>query len=232
MLSVDWDYFICVQRHNWGSYAESKRTINDLWYKRYLQLKLNGEDIQRCFSLSPDADRFWERVRKIFQIAKGTRAYVSDSHAVAYDVARADGCDTVYLFDAHADLGYGGLSSLNFEVNCANWLGKLLKSGQVKAANVIYSPYTKEQADDFPEQNQAYAIRYLSLEELEQSPETIAVDVVHICRSGAWTPPWYDGKFWQFVKRLECPYRVIDCPPRRWDPQNISFSDQINYLLA
>ena len=41
-------------------------------------------------------------------------------------------------------LGYGGLASLHFELNCANWLGKLFKDNIVKRANIFYSPYTLE----------------------------------------------------------------------------------------
>ena len=37
---------------------------------------------------------------------------------LSYSVAKDNGCSNVYLFDAHADLGYGGLPSLNFELNC------------------------------------------------------------------------------------------------------------------
>jgi hypothetical protein len=44
------------------------------------------------------------------------------------------------LFDSHADFGYGGLLSLDFEVNCSNWLGKLLKEKQIEQAHIIYSP--------------------------------------------------------------------------------------------
>ena len=57
--------------------------------------------------------------------------------------SKENNCTMVYLFDAHADLGYGGLSSLDFEVNCSNRL-QILKEKQIKEANIFYSPYTTE----------------------------------------------------------------------------------------
>lgn len=184
---------------------------------------------------------------------------------------------TVYLFDAHSDLGYGGLSALSFEANCSNWLGKLLKDKQINAANIFYSPYTAEKPEHFKAMSSIYNIRYCDFYDLEKnaampinqritgnadqdisSPmkqsmavnvnqsistcknqkdigdvgQAIPVHAVHICRSGAWTPPWLDNEFTRFVDALGLPYKVINCPERKWNPDNISFSDQIDYLMA
>jgi hypothetical protein len=133
------------------------------------------------------------------------------------------------LFDSHADLGYGGLSSLNFEVNCSNWLGKLLKDNMIDKANIIYSLFTAEKPEYFKSINNTYNVGYYSLDDLDKNIRTSAV---HICRSGAWTPPWLDERFNQFVDALGIPYKIMSCPERKWDPANISFSDQINYLMA
>lgn len=229
LLSVDWDYFIDTQKENWGSYIENNKNIVNLWYKRYIQWNERGKNIEKSFKLSSDVNSFWDRIKKNFQFNKGVQVYVSDSHALSYDIAKNNGCSMVYLFDAHADLGYGGLASLNFEVNCANWLGKLLKNNIVKEANIIYSPFTTESPEDFKQINNAYAVQFTSLNALKKKYE---VPVVHICRSGAWTPPWFDEKFFQFINNLEIPYKVSDCPPRKWDTKNISFGDQIYYLMA
>jgi hypothetical protein len=57
LLSIDWDYFVYT-RDNWGSYLENNRSITDLWYKRYIQAKARGEDIQKAFQLSLELDAF------------------------------------------------------------------------------------------------------------------------------------------------------------------------------
>lgn len=229
LLSVDWDYFIYTQKENWGSYIENNKNIINLWYKRYIQSEAKGKNIKKDFQLSLNVDEFWEEIKKYFEFKKNIKVYVSDSHALSYDIAKENGCNRVYLFDAHSDLGYGGLSSLNFEVNCSNWLGKLLKSKLVEEANIIYSPYTAEKPEYFKAMNSVFNIQYPSLKDLKKE---IDISAIHICRSGAWTPPWFDERFFQFIKELGVPYKIIDCPTRKWDTKNISFSDEIYYLMA
>ena len=229
LLSIDWDYFIYSQNGNLGSFSENKTAIIDLWYKRYLKLNKDGRDIQKIFRLSTDVDHFWDRIKTTFRLKEDIKAYVSDSHALSYDIAESNGCSSVYLFDAHSDLGYGGLSSLNFEVNCANWLGKLLKNNRVNEANIVYSPFSMEKPGYFSLMNKIYNIRYPSVDDL--NPE-INIEAIHICRSGAWTPPWFDERFLQFVKDSGVPYKISDCPARKWDIKNMSLSDQIYYMMA
>ncbi|NLY43509.1 MAG: arginase [Clostridiaceae bacterium] len=229
LLSIDWDYFIYTQKENWGSYIENTNNMLNLWYKRYIQAKARGMDIQKSFQLSSEVRTFWDKIKKHFIFEEGIKAYVSDSHALSYDIAKDQGCNTVYIFDSHADLGYSGLSSLNFEVNCANWLGKLLKDKLITEANIIYSPYTIEKPEYFKTINSIFNIHYPSFDDLDKK---IKVSAVHICRSGAWTPPWFDEDFNQFVNDLRIPYEIIDCPSRDWNTENISFSDQVFYLMA
>jgi len=229
LLSIDWDYFIYTTQANWGSYLENKKSLLDLWYKRYLQGKARGKDIQKAFQLSAEVDTFWSKIKQYFKFVKNIKAYVSDSHALSYEIAKENNCKIVYLFDAHADLGYGGLASLNFEVNCSNWLGKLLKEKQIKEANIFYSPYTAEKPEHFKPMNNIYNIKYWDFNNWDKC---IVVSVIHLCRSGAWTPPWLDNKFTQFINALGISYKTVNCPERKWDTANLSLSDQINYLMA
>ncbi|HHW21476.1 MAG TPA: arginase [Clostridiaceae bacterium] len=229
LLSVDWDYFIYTCKDDWGSLIENSKSLVDLWYKRYLQEKARGRDIQASFRLSSERDTFWKRIKERFCFDKDTKAYVTDSHVWSYRLAKETNCRIVCLFDAHSDLGYGGLSALSFEVNCSNWLGKLLKEKQVYKAHIFYSPYTREKPEHFKPFNKIYNISYDHFEEWD---ENLRVSVIHICRSGAWTPPWLDNKFYGFIEAMGLPYAIIDCPKRIWKPENISLSDQINYLMA
>ena len=229
LLSIDWDYFINNPNPNSYSYTENQKTIVDLWYKRYLKMNEDGKDIRKFFKLSPSVDTFWSSIFRSFLLKQGIPAYLSDSHALSYTIAELHECSTVYLFDAHSDLGYGGLSSLDFEVNCANWLGKLLKSGRVKEANILYSPFTAEKPEYFGAMNRTFNIRYLSFEDIRP---IIKIDALHICRSGAWTPPWLDFRFNQFTDDSGLEFQTINCPERKWDVKNMTFSNEIYYLLA
>lgn len=285
LLSVDWDYFVYTQ-HTLGLYMENERSLDELWYKRYIQAMARGKDIKKAFQLSPEVDTFWDRIKQRFKFVDGIKAYVSDSHALSYKIAKENHCNVVYLFDTHSDLGYGGLSSLNYDVNCSNWLGKLLKDKQIKEANIIYSPYTAEKPEHFKLMNRIYNIRYYDFNDLNvindpndhydfndcndfnypydlndmdlgdlsdpsgpsdlNAPDNLAhldnsdkyidkyieISVIHICRSGAWAPPWLDNNFIKFIDALGLPYEVVDCPKRKWDPVHISLSKQIDYLLA
>ncbi len=227
LLSIDWDYFISTENQEIISNLENERTIVDEWYKKYFQLKLQGKNIQNSFRLSSEVDSFWDRIKQIFIFNKNTKVYVSDSHVLSYDIAKKFQCTDIYLFDAHSDLGYGG--SLSLDVNCANWLGFLLKEQVVKSANIIYSPFTKEKPEFFKHYNRVFDIKYLEIQDLHNKVNTA---VIHICRSGAWTPPWYDQNFVKFLNALGLEYQVINCPVRRWKPSNLNFADQIQYLLA
>jgi len=229
LLSIDWDYFVCTPNGNMSSCIENQKTILDLWYKRYIRMTEGGKDIRNFFKLSASVDTFWSKISKTFRLKKGIPAYLSDSHALSYKIAELHGCNTVYLFDAHSDLGYGGFSSLDFEVNCANWLGKLLKNGLIREANVIYSPFTAEKPEHFSTMNRVFHIRYPSVEEIKPA---IDVDALHICRSGAWTPPWFDEKFYRFAGESGAAFHTIDCPARKWDTTNMTFSDEIYYRMA
>ncbi|NEU05901.1 arginase [Clostridium senegalense] len=228
LLSVDWDYFVYTQKENWGSYIENNRNVINLWYKRYIQCRNRGKSIEKSFELSKNANIFWNKIKRNFKFDKNLKVYISDSHVLSYDIAKKYDCNEVYLFDAHSDLGYGGLSSLNFEVNCANWLGKLLKNNIINKANIIYSPYTTEKPEYFKEIKNKYNVNFIDIDDLEKD---IYVPSLHICRSGAWTPPWFDEDFKKFIDELKVPYKIVDCPKRNWSPENLSFSDAIYYLM-
>ena len=229
LLSVDWDYFILNKDRSFGSYLENKRTTVDLWYKRYIQCRKRNESLYNYFKLDSYFNIFWDKIRKIFTLDNRINVYVSDSHKISYYIAKNFSCDTVYLFDAHADLGYTADNFSAFEVNCSNWLGKLLVEGIVKKAYIIHSPYTYEKPDDFKHMNSKFDIVYLQPEDLNTK---IKVFTLHICRSGAWTPPWYDNEFMEFINNLGLSYKLIDCPKREWNTQNITLSDELYYMMA
>lgn len=230
LLSIDWDYFVATKEENWGSFTESKKGLVDLWYKRYLKAKAEGTDLQDMYKLSPAWRTFWQRLEGRFTMDEDTKMYVTDSHLWSYKIAKKHDCRTVCLFDSHADLGYGGLSSLDFEVNCSNWLGRLLKDEHSENAHIVYSPHTLEKPEHFQEINSMYTITYYT--NLDDLDGPFNVSAIHVCRSGAWTPPWFDDKFVMFVEALGKEYEVIDCPKRKWDTKSLSLSRQIAYLFA
>ena len=228
LITIDWDYFMpYISKFN-VSCLENKRNIQNNWYKLYLENKMNGIDITKTMKTGQALEGFWEKINNVFNIAKKCNLIVSDSHKIAYRVAKEIQCDKVYNFDSHTDLGYGGLESLDFEVNCANWLGRLLKDNIIKCANIILSPYTGENRSEFKELNMKYLVKYNTIDEIA---EDSIIDTIHICRSGAWTPPWLDNEFFSFINYNGMEIKYIEFEKRNWDIKNITLADKIEYMI-
>lgn len=232
LLSIDWDYFIPIKEEWTGSYIENRRNIIGLWYKRYIRGEQYGENIENYLYVDKEAKEFWENIKKIFLFTKSTPIYISESHKISYKIAKKYNCTEVISFDAHSDLGYGGLQSLDYEVNCANWLGKLLKEGTIKTAKIIYSKYTMECKEQFEEITNNYDVKFKKFK-CDCDNNIIKRDIcaIHICRSGAWTPPWLDNKFFEFVKRCNFNYKNIDCNKREWNVDKLTLADKLTYLM-
>ncbi|OFI04985.1 hypothetical protein CLOACE_20010 [Clostridium acetireducens DSM 10703] len=228
LLSIDWDYFIPIKREWCGSYIENNKNKVILWYKRYIEYKRRGYDLQTLIKVDSRVNYFWKNIKRYFIFNKNTKVFVSDSHKFSYSIAKKNKCLNVYNFDAHSDLGYGGLKSLNFELNCGNWLGKLLKDNIIKGANIIYSPYTYESKEEFEEINNTYNVEYLELKDINKIP----ISFIHICRSGTWTPPWLDDKFEKFVNQSNLFYKTIDYFKRKWNPKDLSLSTRIYFMYC
>ncbi|AND84482.1 arginase [Clostridium tyrobutyricum] len=227
LISIDWDYFIPIDERLSGSYIENKRNIMTIWYKRYFENKKCGINIEKSIREGIQLNSFLKKIKNYFNFGEKIKMYVSDSHKFSYDIAKVNKCSNIINFDAHSDLGYGGLKSIGFELNCANWLGKLLKNKIADKANIVYSPYTYEKPEEFSEINNIFNIKYLDIEHLPK----IKVDAIHVCRSGSWTPPWLDYKFYDFIKSFNISYKTIDCPKRNWNPENLKLADKIYIML-
>lgn len=225
LLTIDWDYFMPYIGEMNTSYLENKRNIERHWYKMYLENKQIGKDITTRLKTGDILDNFWDKLRLNFYFKRDTKLIVSDSHKIAYDIVKDNECTEVCNIDSHTDLGYGGIPSLDFEVNCANWLGKLFKDKIIRKSNIILSPYSVEKPADFKEINNKYNIEY------NDRDINMDIDIVHICRSGAWTAPWLDNEFYKFINDSNLEYEIIDCEKRVWDADNIQLSKQIECML-
>lgn len=227
LLSIDWDYFVPTRSAWSGSYVEDKKNLMFIWYKRYFENKRKGVNIEESIKTGKEFKSFFKIIKGRFKFVKNFKMYVSDSHKFSYEIAKVNRCINVINFDAHSDLGYGGLKSLEFEVNCANWFGKLFKDNIIKSGSIVYSPYTKENKNEFYDINDKFNIDYIkscNIPELE-------ISAVHVCRSGSWTPPWLDGDFKKFIQKFSRPYKIFDCPKRIWCPDKLTLSDKLYMWL-
>ncbi|URZ17322.1 arginase [Clostridium felsineum] len=227
LLSIDWDYFIPIKREWCGSYLENSKNVQALWYKRYFKYNSVGRNIVNEVKVGKIINGFWEKINKAFYVKKDAKIYVTDSHKWSYKIAKENNCKYVINVDAHSDLGYEGIQSLLFEVNCSNWLGKLLGDGLIKGASIIYSPYTYENKDIFREINDKFSLRYHGFSDIK---DNVNIYAIHVCRSGMWTPPWLDNSFYNFVKKSGRKIVKKYCSLRQWAPKDIRLSDRLDYL--
>ncbi|WP_234121713.1 arginase [Clostridium hydrogenum] len=229
LLSIDWDYFIPIKREWCGSYYESVKNIQAIWYKRYFKSKEIGQDIVKEVVPGNMLNVFWRKAKDRFNIKKNINVYVTDSHKWSYDIAKENNCNYVINIDAHSDLGYEGLNSFMFEVNCSNWLGKLLYNKIAKKSLIMYSPYTYEDKNEFEVINKKFQVNYVDFNTIKKD---IDIDTIHICRSGMWTPPWLDERFYSFANEIEGEHIVERCPYRKWQVNNITLSEKLDYLYC
>lgn len=228
LITIDWDYFMNYMSTWNGSYIENDNNINKHWYKTYYEEKKRGIDITKIMNVGEEVNDFWSKLKQNVNFKKDTKLLLTESHLAAYKIAIENNVDSVFSFDSHSDLGYEGLDSFKFEVNCADWLGKLLYEEKIKEANIIYGPYTNEFKEEFKEINEAYNVNYLNLDKIKCDN---SCDVIHICRSGCWSAPWLDNKFKAFVFESGFDYENIDIKERIWNPEGISLAEQIDYML-
>lgn len=229
-LSIDWDFFIEVHRARNHSYRETMQDILVKWYREYLMGIEQHFKLEDDFELGPIYSTFLSKVLPTLKVEEACRLVLTESHGEAYEEVVKSGAKTVYLLDAHSDLGYGGEVALDYEVNCANWLGKLLKDNKIQSAFIVYSPYTKEHQEEFKEITSKYAATFISLETFLRQQQTFCN--VHMCRSGPWTPPWYDHAFYRLAQALALPIEDRTGGRRDWHPLELSLAERINYKLG
>lgn len=228
LVSIDWDYFMPYIKYWNKSYIENEKNIFIHWYKVYFENMQNGIDIQKSMYAGKETKVFWAKLKGIFRFDPQTKVYVSESHKLSYTLAEENGCREVYSFDAHSDLGYGKRPFL-YGINCSNWLGYLLKNDIIKKSNIVYSPYTGERPNYFKELNRIHNVKYLTPCMLKFGTRS---NIIHICRSGAWTPPWLDGCFANFIKISGFSYKLIDIKRRIWNPDKLNISQKIDCMLC
>ena len=207
ILSVDFDYFYPDSGPYDWSHSENRSPMlaEILWQTRSGNVNLiTGASALESYV--PSVPRgFWKSVLKNKPVA-----YVADSHLNIWD--RLSSGDDVISIDAHHDCGYGEYTTFEelmdiTEVDCANWglMGRL--TGRIKTLAVHYPAYRLDVPETTPSiHGKINAPSWLSA----TLPDPMKYDEVFICRSGAWTPPWYDDVFVKFVESSGLQVRELD----------------------
>ena len=77
LVSVDWDYLSTQKRSIGVLILKTKRSLVDLWYKRYLMEKSKGRDIKRVLQAFPRLEDILGQYKKRFSFAEDVSAFVS-----------------------------------------------------------------------------------------------------------------------------------------------------------
>lgn len=185
---------------------------------------------------------------------------VAESHSAAAPVFYEDAQwthefpDYIINFDAHHDMGYCEWARLNEMIKegictCDMWLCALLEWMPGVKVRVVYPDWLREETSinrqwkHLKERLPGHMLRNIelgffededgSISDVVRKPrETIEVRKLFICRSGAWTPPWLDDQFVEFVREAEG-YFGIDAEEFQEDtpamtPRAFSMSDAEN----
>lgn len=243
-LSIDWDYFMLEQAQWKWAHSESATFYSLIWEVRLALALSRGIDLKNEIALShaaPTPASFWTTLERMgYDFTNVKAVYVGDSHRHANDVFRRShmagpslSCTRLVNFDAHHDLTYNIKSfekeALTNTVTCENWL-LMTHLSQIGLQSLIVYPEWKGMRDwestfgATPEVDAS--LRRYTEPCVWPSPKVAEaageVELVYICRSSAWSPPWHDQAFKQFVRTLHERTGVIVSAPfeEHLDPLN------------
>ena len=211
LLSIDWDFFFPTkeeddtewQLYDWGHSENWSSGLQDVaWTHRAAGFLGNGFPLP---GTSGEEKDFWKR----FRFSKNARLFIAESHMHCASEEVRIGVTEVVNYDAHHDCGYVDHPLVRIieerTANCEDWM--LVYSAYNGAdARVIYPSWRTQgimAADKLLISGISRAIddgRYC----IDQ-----VFDRVFIARSGAWTPPWIDKNFAEFVESCPIEYSTV-----------------------
>lgn len=222
LLCVDWDFFFPSPAaggprsqydhlYAWPV-AEDSHHTEVVWEDRLRALDAAGLPLPRCTGY----EGFWER----FTFSPRAILIYADSNAWAAhlwpsDLASTDkSWESVHLYDAHHDAGYRN-NHASFEewlasgdgIRCENWM---LAHAWAGTALHCHFPPWRESLDWPPEEPLVEVAMSID----DGAPPDVEFDLVYLCRSGAWVPPWCDDQFEEFLRSAPLPRGIY--PENQW----------------
>lgn len=207
LLAIDWDFFFRnpleagdpsdkeYYLFDWG-HRESPFFIEMIWPTRSIGFLKHDLPL-------PTVNDQWRDFLYRFTFAEDVQSFVSESNMEAGLLTDPSGnpFESVWLFDAHHDSGYSITTLEEFRArqtfSCEDWmLSHALDGAEL---HVRFPQWKKNWTDEKPsvtdyefDLGQDYGADFTD----------IVFDTVHLCRSGAWVPPWEDAKFFEFASML------------------------------
>lgn len=190
LLSIDWDFFFPDSMpYDWG-HNETFFFLTDAWgmFRTDSHNQVTGEPALDAYA--PTIPRqFWSRV---LDKNMPSALFTAESHATIMSVIKGlrslspKLVTSITHLDAHHDHGYENKSP---SLDCGNWAAKAQAMGI--EVNLYYPEWRKALAEAKPDVKPT-SIHY-------GLPDPDKYLNVFVCRSGCWTPPWYDDCFKRFI---------------------------------
>jgi hypothetical protein len=186
VLSVDWDFFYPDSSwYDWGSHEENPMCYELLWHTRSSSKTREGEMAVNHYNPS-GTETFWDQILDTDNLS---HICITESHRRCYDLLRSLRGLELVNFDAHHDYGYQQKKKLD----CSNWAFFCKKKKIISEYRLIYPTWRKEMPEN--DRKFKFPVSY-------ELPKKEKYNIVFVCRSPCWTPPWADDKWLQFTKDL------------------------------
>lgn len=229
LLAIDWDFFFPnpleggfesdgTLLYDWG-HRETVFFIEHIWPTRAMGFVGNNRPL-------PVMDDRWRKFLDRFQFTDDVRAYVSESNMLAGSLSAPDGdpFESVWLFDAHHDSGYTHSTLRKFRdaetYSCEDWMLQHYMMG-----SDLHVRFPRWKENWHRERPSAKEVVVDMKQDDDERLTGLVFDTVHLCRSGAWVPPWEDAKFFQFMETLPGDVEELggyDLKPRRFDMSDVT----------
>lgn len=203
IVTIDWDFFVPENARLDMGHNETLFHINHMWHHRAHSWYMGKLEPTKLINHNHKWKSFHKRLVKHFGLTGEEHVVVSESHLEAYNVCKMleeDGEDHIELvsFDAHTDL-YIEPDEVRKqkEIQCGNWLAMAIRDFDLEPYIVLPSHANVDLRKWSGKRSMGATIT--KRHDFEKVIPKTKPAIIHICRSGAWTPPWADGAFWELV---------------------------------
>lgn len=189
-ISVDWDFFIDTDQFDMG-HKENKFFIETLWQIRAIEQGLMDQ-----FKLADHLKIFWPFIKELSIYPPAL--FATESHLHAYAFYSGFVPDLLINFDSHHDLFKIKEEKM---ITCENWALEYLRNFPTVQYIWVYPKWVKKNDIKLPFgiMNRVKTCSFESLPMILPDEHWLPM-MGHVCRSGAWMPPWLDGDFDKFLE--------------------------------
>lgn len=213
ILSIDWDYFFPNSEPYDMGHSEHHGTelATLLWMNRaHCKNILTGENLLTTYVPTIPSD-FWKKILK-----NKPTIYLAESHYRIWPLIENEMFAQVTSLDAHHDCGYKTLNMNKLYVDCSNWAAVGMKLARIGRMDLYYPSWRI-----IGSEGSIKGIGHHPTSTKHGLPEPAKYTKIFVCRSGAWTPPWWDQTFQNFIRESECPVESLESV----DPRGISLEE-------